>query len=103
MKKAMKWLDSHSLDYEFHDYKKSGLDKKMLLAWSKQVDWEILLNKRGTTWRKLPDEVKNEVSKAKALDLMTENPSMVKRPVLVVGDDVLVGFDEKAYQQALLG
>lgn len=102
MKKAMKWLDNNNVEYQFHDYKKSGLDKKTLTAWCKQVDWEILLNRRGTTWRKLPDEVKNEVTKASAIELMIENPSMVKRPVLIAGDDILVGFSEENYLQALV-
>ena len=102
MKKAMKWLDSNSVDYAFHDYKKSGLDKKTLQTWCKQVDWETLVNRRGTTWRKLPDDVKESVNKKSAIELMIENPSLVKRPVLVAGDNLLVGFDEDSYGQLLV-
>lgn len=102
MKKAMKWLENNGVEYQFHDYKKSGLDKKTLLGWSKQVDWEILLNRRGTTWRKLPDDVKNDISKTTAIELMIENPSLVKRPVLVTSDEILVGFKEETYQETLV-
>lgn len=102
MKKAMKWLDDNKVDYEFHDYKKAGFDKKTLQSWCKKVDWETLVNRRGTTWRKLPDEVKDSVNKTSAIELMIENPSLVKRPVLVNSDTILVGFDAENYQQLLV-
>lgn len=99
MKKALRQLDEQGVGYEFHDYKKEGLDKAKLQSWCKQADWELLLNRRGTTWRKLPDDVKESVNKTRAIDLMLGNTSMIKRPVLESGDELLVGFDAELYQK----
>jgi len=101
IKKARKWLAENDVDYTFHDYKKAGITLKALTAWSKDVDWEILLNKRGTTWKKLPDDVKDGVNKKSALALMVENPSMIKRPVLEHKGQLLVGFKADAYAEFL--
>lgn len=101
IKKARKWLSDQEIDYEFHDYKKAGITSAALNKWCKQVDWEILLNKRGTTWRKLPDAVKESVNKTRAIKLMVEQPSMIKRPVLVHCDQLLVGFDADSYTELL--
>lgn len=101
MKKAFKWLDSHGVEYEFHDYKKLGIDAKTLAAWSKKAGWETLLNRRGTTWRKLPDKVKDSVNEKSALKIMQEQPSIIKRPVIKKGATYIVGFDEADYKKLL--
>ena len=99
MKKAFKWLDKHGIEYQFHDYKKQGVDAKNLSTWSKKVGWEILLNRRGTTWRKLPEKIKNSITEKTALKIMQEQPSIIKRPVLRRGSSYIVGFDEQRYQE----
>ena len=101
MKKARKWLDNNQLDYEFHDYKKHGVPEKNLKQWVKQAGWETLLNKRGTTWRKLDDTVKNNIDENSAIAVMLENPSAIKRPVLEKGKTLLVGFKEEEYNTLL--
>ena len=98
IKKARKWLDSHGVDYEFHNYKKEGVDESLLRQWCKLVGWEVLLNKRGTTWRKLPECEKEGLDESKAVALLVANPSMIKRPVLCVYSNIKVGFSESAYQ-----
>lgn len=100
MKKARSWLETHHIDYQFHDYKKQGITKAKLKEWCKLADWEILLNRRGTTWRKLDDETKAGINKSSAIEIMAENPSIVKRPVIETGDSLLVGFSVEEYQQA---
>ncbi|HTS39188.1 MAG TPA: ArsC family reductase [Xanthobacteraceae bacterium] len=101
MKKARAWLDGHKVAYEFHDYKTSGIDKKRLEAWTKKVGWERLLNKAGTTFRKLPDKDKTGLTEKKALALMLAQPSMIKRPVLELsGGKLLVGFEPESYAKA---
>ena len=82
IKKARKWLEGNSIDYRFHDFRVDGIDKKLIDGWMKQVDWQLLLNTRGTTWRKLPDELREGIHKAKAVKIMLENPAIIKRPVL---------------------
>jgi arsenate reductase len=99
MKKARTWLDSHGVRYEFHDYKASGIDAALLARWSKQVGWETLLNRNGTTFRKLPEAQKTALNERKALDLMRAQPSMIKRPVLEAGTRILVGFKPESYAQ----
>jgi len=97
MKKARTWLESHRVPHDFHDYKVSGIERAKLAAWIKAVGWEVLLNRAGTTFRKLPDEAKADVDEAKALALMLEQPSMIKRPVLERGKTLLVGFSPEKY------
>lgn len=99
IKKARKWLNDNGIEYEFHDYKKLGVPEKELKAWVKQLGWETLLNKRGTTWRKLDDDVKDSVDEKAAIEIMLENPSIIKRPVLVNGKTLLVGFKADEYAQ----
>jgi len=99
MKKARAWLDEHKVAYEFHDYKTSGVDGGRLQGWAKTVGWETLLNKAGTTFRKLPDADKVGLDEAKAIDLMLAQPSMIKRPVLEVGGKLLVGFKPEIYEK----
>jgi arsenate reductase len=101
MKKARTWLDSHGVRYEFHDYKASGIDAASLARWSKQVGWETLLNRNGTTFRKLPEAQKTDLNERKALELMRAQPSMIKRPVLETGTRILVGFKPEIYAQDL--
>jgi arsenate reductase (glutaredoxin) len=97
MKKARAWLESHDLAHGFHDYKISGIDRATLEKWVKAVGWEVLLNRAGTTFRKLPDAAKQNIDERKALKLMLEQPSMIKRPVLEHGRTLLVGFSEERY------
>ena len=97
MKKARTWLESRGVAYDFHDYKKLGITRPKLLAWAKVVGWETLLNRAGTTFRKLPDESKQNLDERKALTLMLEQPSMIKRPVLEWDGRVLVGFSPEKY------
>lgn len=97
MKKARVWLEQHGVAYDFHDYKSEGVDKEHLARWSKTVGWETLLNRAGTTFRKLPDADKDNITEKKALALMLAQPSMIKRPVLEAGGKVLVGFKPEAY------
>ena len=97
MKKARTWLDDHGVKYSFHDYKTAGIDAASLARWSKQVGWETLLNRSGTTFRKLPDAQKAGLDERKALALMIAQPSMIKRPVLEMGTRVLVGFKPEIY------
>ncbi|MBI3700756.1 MAG: ArsC family reductase [Afipia sp.] len=97
MKKARAWLDKRGVDYAFHDYKTQGIDKAHLEAWAKHVGWETLLNRAGTTFRKLPDKDKENITEKKALALMLAQPSMIKRPVLEAGKKLLVGFKPEDY------
>jgi arsenate reductase len=97
MKKARAWLEAHGIDHEFHDYKVSGISRATLGGWVKAVGWETLLNRAGTTFRKLPDEAKANLNEARAMKLMLEQPSMIKRPVLVRGQTLLVGFSPEKY------
>jgi arsenate reductase len=97
MKRARAWLDAHKVAYAFHDYKASGIDKATLEGWAKKVGWETLLNRAGTTFRKLPDADKDGLTERKALALMLAQPSMIKRPVLDKGGKLTVGFQSKVY------
>jgi len=100
MKKAFAWLDDHGVHYDFHDYKAAGIDVGKLKAWSKQVGWETLLNTRGTTWRKLSPAQQANLDESKALRLMVEIPSLIKRPVLENGSALVVGFIPERYSEA---
>lgn len=101
MKKALAWLDDHGVAYRFHDYKAAGIDAATLKAWSKQVGWEVLLNTRGTTWRKLAPAQQANVDEARAIRLMADSPSLIKRPVLEGAGALLVGFRPEEYAAAL--
>ena len=101
MKKARAWLDSHGVSYEFHDYKTAGAPKEKLKAWCDEFGWETLLNRAGTTFRKLPEADKEGLNERKAMALMLEQPSMIKRPVLEVGSKLLVGFKPDTYASEL--
>lgn len=97
MKKARSWLDERNIAYSFHDYKAAGIERKRLEDWAKQVGWETLLNRAGTTFRKLADAEKTNLTEKKAIALMVAQPSMIKRPVLEEGSRLLVGFKPDIY------
>jgi arsenate reductase len=99
IKKARKWLEANNVTYEFHDYKKLGVPEKELKRWVREAGWETVLNKRGTTWRKLDDDTKKNINETSAIKIMLENPSIIKRPVLESGNSLLIGFQESDYQQ----
>lgn len=99
MKKARKWLDDHNIDYTFHDYKKQGAPEKELKKWIKQLGWEALLNTRGTTWRKLDEATRSSINEKKAVEIMLENPSIIKRPVLDIDGQYHAGFNEETYKK----
>jgi arsenate reductase (glutaredoxin) len=102
MKKARAWLDKRGVDYAFHDYKAAGIDRAQLEEWAKKAGWEMLLNRAGTTFRKLPDKDKNGLDAKKAIALMLAQPSMIKRPVLDLGrGKLLVGFAPESYSAAI--
>ena len=97
MKKARAWLEAKGVPHSFHDYKAAGIDAAKLHAWSKEVGWEVLINRAGTTFRKLPDDQKEGLTEAKAIALMLAQPGMIKRPVLEGHGALLVGFKPEAY------
>lgn len=102
IKKARRWLDAHDVAYRFHDYKIDGIDEKRLTAWSKALGWDALLNRSGTTFRKLDAADKIDLTEQRAIALMLDQPSMIRRPVVTLGDRPrLVGFDADAYGRML--
>jgi len=101
VKKARTWLDSKGIDYAFHDYKKQGTDAAKIAEWVDAAGWEVVLNRRGTTFRKLPDADKDNIDAAKAVRVMAENPSCIKRPVVEHPGGLLVGFKEDEWAAAL--
>jgi arsenate reductase len=100
MKKARAWLDNHDVAYAFHDYKAAGIERGQLEAWSKDVGWEVLLNRAGMTFRALPETDKTGLTEKKAVALMIAQPSMIKRPVLDIGGKLMVGFKADQYEKA---
>ncbi len=98
MKKARAWLDAHDIAYTFHDYKAQGVTRDLLVRWVKAVGWETLLNRAGTTFRKLPDADKEGLTEARAVALMLAQPSMIKRPVLDLNGKIMVGFKPADYE-----
>ena len=99
MKKARAWLDSHGVAYHFHDYKTEGIAKDRLTRWGDDMGWETLLNRAGTTFRKLPDSDKEGLNEKKAIALMLAQPAMIKRPVLDLGGKLLAGFKPEIYEK----
>jgi arsenate reductase len=98
MKRARTWLEAHKVAHSFHDYKAAGIDKPTLEGWAKKVGWEILLNRAGTTFKKLPDIDKQRLTEKKAIALMLAQPSMIKRPVLEAKGKLTVGFRPEEYK-----
>lgn len=107
IKKARRWLDAHRIEYRFHDYRRDGLDEAQVRAWVDALGWEALLNRRGTTWRKLPSAIQDGIDQESAIRLMLEQPSIIRRPLLDIGPSSslglsktrLVGFSEAAYAE----
>ena len=98
VKKATEWLRNNQNTFEFHDYKKKGITAEKLIEWSKEVGWEKLVNKKGTTWRALPTEEQQKITnETAAVELMIAKPSVIKRPVIETGEKLVVGFDEEEY------
>jgi len=100
MKKAIAWLDGHKIPYSFHDYKREGIDRARIEKWVKARGWEVLLNRAGTTFKKLPDKDKERLTEKKAIDLMLAQPSMIIRPVAEEGGKLLIGFNPAEYGNA---
>ncbi len=103
MKKAFAWLVDHGIACDFVDYRKAGISVDQLADWSRRAGWQQLLNKRGTTWKRLADEERADLDEARALTLMAAHPSLIKRPVIDSGDALLVGFDPERYASRFLG
>lgn len=103
MKKARSWLDAHGVAYSFHDYKVQGIGREKLLGWIAQTGWEPLLNRAGTTFRKLPEDQRAGLNQTKAVALMLAQPAMIKRPVLENGQTVLIGFKPDRYAEVFKG
>ncbi len=103
VRKARRWLDDQKIPYQFHDFRKDGLDSQQLAGWLKQVGWETLLNRRGSTWRQLPAEVREGITAQRAQALMLEQPTLIKRPVLATGSHLEVGFDTDRYLSLFKG
>ncbi|SDW45228.1 ArsC family reductase [Thiocapsa roseopersicina] len=101
MKKVRAWLDAHGVDYRFHDYKREGVDETRLRAWVDELGWETLVNRRGTTWRKLPEDVREGMDAEAAVRVMLETPSIIRRPVLDTGKVRHAGFSETDYERLL--
>lgn len=102
MKKARAWLDARGVAHAFHDYRTAGIDRATLEAWAREVGWERLLNRAGTTFRKLPEQARQDLTEARAIELMLAEPAMIRRPVLRAGEGaLLVGFDPARYATAL--
>jgi len=99
IKKARAWLDDHAIRFRFHDYRKQGLDRKQLQSMTSALGWEAMLNRRGTTWRALPSEVKDHIDVTTAVRLMLENPAIIKRPILATDDRLHVGFSDGQYRE----
>ncbi len=99
IKKAKKWLEANNIEYRFHDYRKDGLTEEQLKSWADELGWELLLNKRGTTWRQQPDQVKNTINEASAIQLMLAHPALIKRPLLDTGSTRKVGFKDTEYAE----
>ena len=101
MKKAITFLDEAGVMYDFHDYKKLGIDENVLQKAIDEQGWENVINRRGTTWKKLPESVRETMDAEKAVHIARDNPSVIKRPVLTVGGEMLLGFDEQEYHRIL--
>lgn len=100
VKKAIKWLANNNLNPQLHDYRVDGLDPAWLAEMAEKFGWENLVNKRSTTWRGLDDEIKNNLNKELALKVLNEQPTLIKRPIVIADNVALIGFDEKEYQKA---
>ncbi|MEE9350962.1 MAG: ArsC family reductase [Thiotrichaceae bacterium] len=102
IKKARKWMEANHVEYDFHDYREQGVNPVQLRNWVGKLGWEVLLNKRSTTWRNLPDETKQNMDETLAIHVMEDQPTIIKRPVIETANELLVGFNEERYQQNFL-
>lgn len=101
VKKAKKWLEQNNIAYVYHDLREQGVDKAALAAWIEELGWEVLLNKRSTTWKQLSDDERTDIDKAKATALFLAYPTLIKRPVLITSTGIVVGFKEAEYTKKL--
>lgn len=101
IKKAKKWLEAQGIDYQFHDYRKNGIDAKLVTSFCHTFGWENVLNKRGTTYRQLTDEQKTQLNEHTVVDLLIEHPAMIKRPILLADSVALIGFKAAEYDEKL--
>ena len=99
IRKAKTWLKNQQIEFEFHDYRKQGLEQQLLQSMISALGWEAMLNRRGTTWRTLPDTVKDQIDQASAMRLMLDNPAIIKRPILATQNRLHVGFSDQQYQE----
>jgi len=99
IKKAKVWLNDHRIEFIFHDYRKQGLDKEQLQSMAAVLGWEAMLNRRGTTWRALPNSVKDRIDLESAISVMLDNPAIIKRPILAKGEQLHLGFSAAQYQE----
>lgn len=103
VKKALHWLEEYNIDHQFHDYKKLGITAEKIAEWQNKASWELLINKRGTTWKKLPPEVKEQVDNAEAAkEVLLANTSLIKRPIIEFENQLIVGFNEEEYKSKLI-
>ena len=99
IRKAKSWLASHEIEFEFHDYRRQGLEQPLLESLIAALGWEAILNRRGTTWRSLPDRAKEQIDQASAIQVMMENPAIIKRPILASNQQFHLGFSDRQYQE----
>ena len=99
VKKAKAWLNDHNVEFEFHDYRKQGLDKEKLQSMVAVLGWETMLNRRGTTWRTLPESLKEQIDLESAISIMLDNPAIIKRPIMARDDQLHLGFSAAQYQE----
>jgi len=99
IRKAKAWLKNQQIEFEFHDYRKQGLEQKQLQSMISVLGWEAMLNRRGTTWRALPDKLKQQIDQASAMRVMLDNPAIIKRPILARGDQLHLGLSDRQYQE----
>jgi arsenate reductase len=101
MKKARAWLGTQGIEHAFHDYRKAGVPAERVRAWVERLGWEVVLNRRGTSFSALPEEARSDLNAVRAIAIMLAHPSTIKRPVVESGDELLVGFDPDAWARAL--
>lgn len=99
MKKATAWLQNHAVAFNFHDYRKDGIDQNLIESFETELGWQTMVNKRGTTWRKLSDDVKEKINQTSAIALMVEQPALIKRPILQTETSLQIGFSNEIYQE----
>ena len=99
IRKARTWLKNQQIEFQFHDYRKQGLEQKLLESMISVLGWEAMLNRRGTTWRALPDTVKEQIDQSSAIRVMLENPAIIKRPILATANQLHLGFSDRQYQE----